>query len=300
MLNSIGYATSTDGIHWEKYENNPVLIPSETWEGERVLLPKVIIGDSTFQMWYAGLSPSPNSGFKVGYATSPDGINWTKYENNPVFDRDELVAEQNSVQPASVIRKDSLFQMWYSDYHSGHHWYIGYAESADGINWDKYEHNPVLDVGGIATWEGFHVAWPMILFDGTSYRMWYTGLTSIGGSKSRIGYATSKVGDPTWVSSEENFQNPEKFQLFQNHPNPFNPETEISFQLPEASRVQITIYNIRGQVIRRLADHSYQIGVHVAKWDGQDEFGASVLIGVYLYQMQARGFATTRKMILAR
>jgi len=130
--------------------------------------------------------------------------------------------------------------------------------------------------------------------------MWYTGFTGIGGYKYRIGYATSEVGYPAWVSSEENFQNHEKFQLFQNYPNPFNPETEICFQLPAPSRVQITIYNIRGQIIRRLVDQSYHAGAFVEKWAGRDKFGVNVPSGVYLYMMQAGEFATTRKMILAR
>lgn len=93
---------------------------------------------------------------------------------------------------------------------------------------------------------------------------------------------------------------PTAYKLGQNYPNPFNPETEISFQLPEANRVQITIYNSRGQVIRRLVDQIYNAGTQAVQWDGQDELGVNVSSGIYLYRMQAGEFVTTKKMILTR
>ena len=102
------------------------------------------------------------------------------------------------------------------------------------------------------------------------------------------------------MAAEESALVPEQYVLEQNHPNPFNPETEICFQIPEERRVQMTIYNIRGQVIRQLVEQSYQAGSHVIMWDGRDEFNSNVPSGIYLYRMQAGEFVTTKKMILAR
>jgi hypothetical protein len=101
---------------------------------------------------------------------------------------------------------------------------------------------------------------------------------------------------------------PSEFQLFQNHPNPFNPETVIRFALSEASHVEITIYNTRGQVIRRLLSQNSAAGEHAVKWDGRDQSGRSVSSGVYLYEIQAgdpsagsgQRFRQVKKMSLLR
>ena len=93
---------------------------------------------------------------------------------------------------------------------------------------------------------------------------------------------------------------PENYALFQNHPNPFNPETEIRFQLPEASRVILRIFNTVGQEIRTLANTQYEAGFHSVRWDSKDNGGNSVSSGVYLYQLQAGNFTQVKKMSLLR
>jgi hypothetical protein len=78
---------------------------------------------------------------------------------------------------------------------------------------------------------------------------------------------------------------PEKFELFQNFPNPFNPETTIEFAVPKLSRVKIVIYNSLGQEVRKLTDEVYNPGVYKAVWNGRDDFGLPVASGVYFYRM---------------
>lgn len=196
---SIGYAKSSDGIHWTKHENNPVLVPTQDWEGgEVIVLPKVIIKDNTFQLWYSsGYSFSPGNPakeYKIGYATSLDGISWKKYENNPVLDTGGFQAE-----PSTIILRDSVFQMWFSsDFLPDNRWRIGYAESVDGTNWEQFENNPVLNVTP-ELWDAEGVAWPSVLFNGNAYQMWYTG---IGKTPPRIGYAISPLlAHDVWVIS---------------------------------------------------------------------------------------------------
>ncbi len=91
---------------------------------------------------------------------------------------------------------------------------------------------------------------------------------------------------------------PQTFALFQNHPNPFNPETVIEYQLPIACHVTLTIYNTLGQEIRTLIDRELQAGSHQATWDGKDNSGNKVGTGIYLYQMRAGQFWAVKKMIL--
>lgn len=93
---------------------------------------------------------------------------------------------------------------------------------------------------------------------------------------------------------------PENYQLSQNFPNPFNPETEISYQLPEATQVTIVIYNMRGQKIRTLADRVQPVGCYVVRWNGRDETGTAVASGVYFYMLRAGQFNDMKKMILLR
>jgi PKD repeat protein len=88
---------------------------------------------------------------------------------------------------------------------------------------------------------------------------------------------------------------PEEFSVSQNYPNPFNPITNIDFTLPTSSHVVVSVYNILGQEVARLADGYFEAGDHSVQWDaGQNASG------VYLYRIEAGEFTTTKKMILLK
>ncbi|MCL5019675.1 MAG: T9SS type A sorting domain-containing protein, partial [Patescibacteria group bacterium] len=93
---------------------------------------------------------------------------------------------------------------------------------------------------------------------------------------------------------------PDQYALSQNYPNPFNPTTQIRYQLPEAALVQLTIYNILGQEIRRLVDVKQNAGFYSMVWDGRNNAGLSVASGVYLYRLRAGSFVQTKKMIFLK
>ena len=93
---------------------------------------------------------------------------------------------------------------------------------------------------------------------------------------------------------------PENFELYQNFPNPFNPEIEISFQVPKSGNIVINIYNVLGENICTLVNSQYDPGYHSLVWDGKDKFGAAVTSGIYLYKLQADNFSQTKKMNLLR
>lgn len=93
---------------------------------------------------------------------------------------------------------------------------------------------------------------------------------------------------------------PAEYGLSQNYPNPFNPETVIEYQLPEAGRVSVKIYNLLGREVRILVDQDLPAGYHRVKWDGRDSAGRKVNSGVYVVQVQAGKFAQTRKVVLVR
>ena len=91
-----------------------------------------------------------------------------------------------------------------------------------------------------------------------------------------------------------------QFQLFQNYPNPFNPETEISYQLPGKSAVEMTIYNLQGQKIKTLISEHQAAGSHRVKWDAKDEQGNEVASGVYLCRLKAGEYVAIRRLLLLR
>ncbi len=93
---------------------------------------------------------------------------------------------------------------------------------------------------------------------------------------------------------------PEDFSLYDNYPNPFNPETRISYSLPQVSHVKLEIFNILGQRIRMMVDEDQTVGNKEVTWDGKNEVGENVASGVYFYRLQAKDFVQTKKMVLIR
>ncbi len=88
---------------------------------------------------------------------------------------------------------------------------------------------------------------------------------------------------------------PESFELSQNYPNPFNPTTTISFALPKASQVSLTVFNILGQEVARLVDGPMAAGTHQVTFDA-----SNVASGIYLYRIQTDGFTEQKKMVLMK
>jgi hypothetical protein len=93
---------------------------------------------------------------------------------------------------------------------------------------------------------------------------------------------------------------PDKFALFQNRPNPFNPETEISYYLPEGCEVNLTIYNILGRRVKTLFEGHQNAGMKTLVWDGKDDQGKQLSSGIYFYRLQAGYFNQTKKMSLIK
>jgi flagellar hook capping protein FlgD len=89
-------------------------------------------------------------------------------------------------------------------------------------------------------------------------------------------------------------------ELTGNYPNPFNPETVISYQLSEQADVQLLIYNIKGQLVRELIDNQVDAGGYKVRWNGKDQYGLPVTSGVYFYKLQAGKFSSVKKMILIK
>jgi predicted GH43/DUF377 family glycosyl hydrolase len=219
----VGLATSTDGISWTKYLGNPVMDrgPAE-WEVTDEIAPFVMYHEGQYKMWYEG---SDGSVRQLGYATSPDGITWSKYEGNPVLEAGPEAYDQLAAAHGAVLYEGSTYKLWYhakrpiDDVNVPT---IAYATSADGISWTKYLGNPVLPLEA-GTWEDWGIWGPSVVKVEDTYWMWYAGgaLThaSIGVATSPDGISFEKfpnnpvlsiadndIGDPTVILDGETFK----------------------------------------------------------------------------------------------
>jgi len=93
---------------------------------------------------------------------------------------------------------------------------------------------------------------------------------------------------------------PATYDLAQNFPNPFNPETGIKYQVPVRTNVSLRVYNALGQEVRTLVNNVQEAGVYSAVWDGKDNNGRQLTTGIYLVRLEAGDFVMTRKMAMVK
>jgi len=109
------------------------------------------------------------------------------------------------------------------------------------------------------------------------------------------------VGSPLLLRSEGyGPEIPDEIGLSQNFPNPFNPITEIRYNLPIDQVVAITVYDLNGRVVRTLINGAQSAGYHKVIWDGTNENGIAISTGIYFYQMRAGDFVEMKKMVLLK
>jgi len=219
----IYYATSPDGLTWTKY-NNAIPTASDTTgtdgriplgtagKGDvtNAYLPRVIKDGSAYKMWYSGYD---GTNIRTFYATSPDGLTWTKYNNAIPTASDTTgtdgripvgTAGKGDVTHAyspSVILDGGTYKMWYSG-SDGTNTRTFYATSPDGLTWTKYNNaiptasdttgtDGRIPVGTAGKGDVTHVYIPSVILDGSTYKMWYSGSD---GANSRTFYTTSPDG----------------------------------------------------------------------------------------------------------
>lgn len=195
----IGYATSLNGFSWTGTPG-PVIQSGSTdgWEMDNSD-PFVIHNDDSYIMWYSSLGYNWAWGsdrFRLRYVTSTDGISWTKYPTWILIGTPGSWDNGGINRGISIMKTNSSYKMWYTGVNEGtsgtnfERWQIGYATSPDGVTWTKNS-SPVIQP--TEEWELYSVSYPNVVFDGTTYEMWYTA-----GNKDslpvQVVYATSTDG----------------------------------------------------------------------------------------------------------
>jgi len=206
----IEYTESTSGeCDWGAHTIVLERDPSSTYDNCQVYSPVVLKEGSEYKMWYAGHYDGDDS-HHVGYATSPDGINWTRYAGNPVLSGDGSGFDADDVQPGGIFVENGVYYLLYTGWAnaSPNEARLGIAWSVDGINWTRLD-SPILDLGAPGEFDDYSQGWgPLagasMLRVGNGYWMWYTGVKQSGGSPqtAAIGLARGTVPETQMVRAE--------------------------------------------------------------------------------------------------
>ncbi len=172
----IGYATSPNGRNFVRQSNSPVIAPEQPWEKTSVMCPHVMwdARHAQYRMWYSGGDQyEPDA---IGYATSSDGLHWTRYIHNPIFTPERSIAwEEYKVTACQVVEYAGAFYMFYIGFHDIDHAQIGVAQSSDGISdWQRHPANPIIrpTPGG---WDGDACYKPFAIRNDDRWMLWYNG-----------------------------------------------------------------------------------------------------------------------------
>jgi len=149
---ALGVGKAFGQFTWTKDVRNPVLVGGNfgQWNAH-IFEPCVLFNtdSSRYEMWFAGSTgaPGPNNDwhpYKIGYASSTDGIHWSMYPS-PVLSPTVTTWDAYTTDAPMVIRENGQYKMWYTSFLSPTSPdYLGYATSPDGIHWTTYSINPVM------------------------------------------------------------------------------------------------------------------------------------------------------------
>jgi subtilisin family serine protease len=179
-----------------------------------------------------------------------------------------------------------------------------YNSYTDKIKWQfMTEGFKVIQSDGANDWSQLLTAGPFSVSSGAKTKVAFVVL---GGEneadlQQNTQAARQKYSQMASVSHRpEGTDLPKRFFLSANFPNPFNQATVIRYELPQSTRIEISVFNLQGQLIKILVNHPHAAGIFEAKWDGSDFQGNVAPTGIYFIQMQTDTFQQNRKMVLIR
>ncbi|RME00450.1 MAG: T9SS C-terminal target domain-containing protein [Calditrichaeota bacterium] len=396
FFTSIGYLTSSDGMHWKFYPDNPVLSPTFTWTTSVEWANVIRIGD-TYHMWYtANKFPGAEIAYAVAPVAKPEPV-IVEVEDVPNdqgrqvriswnASRFDGVAPEQSIVEYTIWRKvdqQVLGKAAVSSLDLARH--PGGMAAIEGSLWDFVATIPahqfaryafIAPTLGDATPKDTTFSTFMVTAHTVDPTKYFDSDPATGFSLDNLAPATPKNfkqketqlnGKPviilSWDKSEEadfafftlykdgqlltqttstsytdtqinpgefheyllsasdfngnesdkaqlslnitalnqsDLNVPKQFALYQNEPNPFNPETSIGFDLPAASVVTIEVYNILGEKVVTLVNRHFPAGHHKIRWNSRDGRNNPVPGGIYFYQLHTPQYTASRKMILIR
>ena len=147
----------------------------------------------------------------------------------------------------------------------------------------------------------------IILSLSTSFLLWQTGLDSSGRSLWTPGNEyydnliyNGAISQAMSLMNNQSFDIPKQFKVYQNYPNPFNPITTIEFDVETYSFVEISIFNVNGNLVNKLNSQYHEPGKNIVQWNSTNNQGQSVSAGVYYYRIIVGNNSQTNKMLLLK
>jgi predicted GH43/DUF377 family glycosyl hydrolase len=184
---NIGLATSLDGINWTKNVNPVLTGTTNSWDYQ-ISSGDVVHVQNVYYLFYHTSSYGYGE-YKICVATSADGVNFSKYSNNPIIVQTQPWEESGIARP-SVIYDESKFKMVYMNT-SGSDMSLGMATSTDGFNWTKTESNPIFGCPMTSNaWASAYVAYPCFRKIGNEYRIYYSGSNIFNQQYGKIGFVS--------------------------------------------------------------------------------------------------------------
>lgn len=260
---SIGYAWSLDEYNWNILPD-PVLEAGENgdWDDYIVFHPSVWYDASIYHMIFMGADNNTET-WQLGYATSPDGRIWEKYEDNPVLTIDPANSfYKDGIIHGTPIMHNGAIHLFFTGcdgtssfppYYS--YWRIGYAWSTDFINWSIHP-EPVLDVGDPGSWDETIVAAASILIQDEHLKMWYWG--DHYNANWEIGYADGIISNLFEYNNSKN----EAVKVF---PNP-SENGSITITLDNPHNLQLTCFNTFGTQVHQQEITGTETVINVSTW----------------------------------
>ena len=328
----IGYAYSSNGINWVKYNNpsndsdprfaesDPILpIPEFIVSGEDTIPevisydswstaePSVVFENDTFKLYYLGLGLVDDVfAHWVVLATSINGYEWER--DSVVFSPSFTGKEATGIACPAVIKHGdeyllfySMVEMPYDSFANIERGSIGLAKSADGVNFRRVSSNPILDHGSSESYYEAGLFAPSPIVKDDSLFLYFSSLVykPIDAIfEPFIGYAKAPLS-PSYIEKNEDCSN-YFLRLLQNYPEPFTAETVIDYELPEQDYVNLSVFNLSGQKIKTLLSARQYAGTHSIMWNGKNKNGQRVPPGIYFYRIETQYASYARKMTLLR
>jgi photosystem II stability/assembly factor-like uncharacterized protein len=251
-----------------------------------------------FQIGWAAVLGSPGGLYK----TMDGGANWTNLEigtKNALYDISIINDETGWVVGtfSTILKTDAIFVPVELTSFNG-----VWIDDRVELSWITASE---LNNFGFEVQRKFSDKWNKIGFvkgHGTTTRLNYYSFPDYpkGGGKYSYRLKQLDIDGKVKYSPTREVNVPTKFSLYQNSPNPFNPETAIGFELPVNAYVKLEIYNMLGQKIATLIDEHRPAGFQQVTWDGKDNTGKPVGSGVYFYHIKSGRFEATKKLVLLR
>ena len=201
----IWYAESSDGINWSSNYDKPVIVAGNpgNWDDYSVCIGDIIYENGQYKMYYNGFQDQYEK-WCIGFALSDDGINWEK-NTTPILTPSD---KEFQIIASSIIKVENKYYMYYST-RNYPYYSICLAISQDGLNWQKYGQNPILEP--LKNWEGSGILFPTVLLRNNKYEMVYMNcnqnIWAFGKAISLDGISWIKSDTNPFFTAQETFNN---------------------------------------------------------------------------------------------